>query len=118
MAKAASIGRDVKITLTVIGGHKPMPLYVESGLYRIAQEAVSNSLQHANPGHISLELTNIPDQVSLVIQDDGIGFDPDQIAADRFGLIGLNERAKLLNGSFQIQSHPGLGTVVRVEVPL
>jgi signal transduction histidine kinase len=63
-------------------------------------------------------LISAPGRISLVIQDDGMGFDPGNIPAGRFGLVGLNERAKLLGGNLHIQSQPGAGTLVKVEVPL
>jgi signal transduction histidine kinase len=65
-----------------------------------------------------VELAAAPGQVRLTIEDDGRGFEPDQITADRFGLLGLNERARLLGGSLSLQSSPGEGTRVEVTIPL
>jgi two-component system NarL family sensor kinase len=118
LARSTPTGNDLKVSFSVVGGNRPLPLRVESGLFRIAQEALLNAVQHASASHVAMELISAPGRVSLVIQDDGIGFAPGHIQAGRFGLVGLNERAKLLGGSLHIQSQPGAGTVVKVEVPI
>jgi two-component system NarL family sensor kinase len=100
------------------GGSRPLPPRVEAGLYRIAQEALTNAARHARASIIRVELAAEPGQVRLTIDDDGRGFEPDQITGDRFGLLGLNERARLLGGSLSLQSSPGEGTRVEVTVPL
>jgi two-component system sensor histidine kinase DegS len=64
-----------------------------------------------------LQLTQ-PDRVTLTIQDDGQGFDPSALPSGRYGLIGLNERTRLLGGSLILHSSPGEGTVIKVIVPL
>jgi signal transduction histidine kinase len=65
---------------------------------------------------VSIEL--IPQAVGLVITDDGIGFDSAAVPHGRFGLIGINERARLLGGTAELCSAPGEGTAVRVRIPL
>jgi len=91
---------------------------VESGLYRIAQEALTNIQRHAEAHSARLELIATPEQVSLVVVDDGRGFDPDQIPRGRYGLLGLRERVKLLGGSLHLRSEPGAGTSLTVIIPL
>jgi two-component system NarL family sensor kinase len=104
-----------------------LPQRVETALYRIAQEGLSNAYQHAQPHHIELRLEIAGDELCLSVQDDGCGFDPDEvIAAEQasgtearhFGLTGINERVKLLGGVLCIQSEPGEGTCLSVCVPL
>lgn len=99
----------------------PLPPAVEVGLYRIAREALQNALRHAAAAHVMIRLEVSPDKVRLTIQDDGRGFAMESSAegraASRFGLVGMRERARLLGGSFQIESSPGAGTRVTVEVP-
>jgi two-component system NarL family sensor kinase len=99
-------------------GMPPLPPAVEVGLYRIAQEALQNALRHADAGRIVLRLEAPPGRVRLTVQDDGRGFVPGENAGSRFGLIGMRERARLLGGSFQIESSPGAGTRITAEVPL
>jgi two-component system NarL family sensor kinase len=106
------------VHLTLSGVLPHLPGRVEVGLYRIAQEALTNAARHAQAGHIQIQLRAEPAQVKLSITDDGIGFDPAHLPPGRYGLIGLNERAKLLDGILTLESGPGQGTRVEVSVPL
>ena len=97
---------------------QPLPLRVEAGLYRIAQEALTNAIRHGQPAVVRVELRLSPEHVTLTVQDDGVGFDPQAIPRGRYGLIGLNERVRLLGGSLHLESSPGEGTRVQAQVPL
>lgn len=108
----------VPVAYTATGGSHPLPLRLEAGLYRIAQEALTNAVRHAQARHIRLVLVTQPGEVQLTIEDDGRGFDAEQIPKDRYGLIGLNERARLLGGTLELQSSPGEGTRVVVTAQL
>ncbi|MEW5873158.1 MAG: GAF domain-containing sensor histidine kinase [Chloroflexota bacterium] len=96
----------------------PLPARLEVGLYRIAQEALSNVAQHAQARRVQVQLSLQAGQARLVVADDGLGFDPAQIVQDRFGLLGLNERARLLGGELRIESQPGAGARLEIVVPL
>jgi two-component system NarL family sensor kinase len=100
------------------GADVRLPPAVEVGLYRIAQEALQNALRHAAAARVRLRLETVSGRVRLTIEDDGRGFATEGTTANRFGLVGMRERAHLLGGSFQIESSPGGGTRVTVEVPL
>ena len=106
------------VAFEAIGANHPLPVRVEASLYRIAQEALTNAVRHASARRVMLQLATSPDQVQLLVEDDGAGFDPAQIPRGRYGLIGVNERVKLLGGSLQLQSSPGAGTRLEVTVPL
>jgi two-component system, NarL family, sensor kinase len=106
------------VTFEAEGADVRLPPAVEVGLYRIAQEALQNALRHAAAARIRIRLETLPDRVRLTIQDEGRGFAMEGTAASRFGLVGMRERAHLLGGSFRIESSPGAGTRVTVEVPL
>jgi signal transduction histidine kinase len=108
----------VAVTLATIGSSRPLPVSVEVGLYRVAQEAVTNALRHANPTRVQLTLTATPAAVLLIIADDGAGFDPQGTPPDRYGLRGMNERVRLLGGSLHVRSAPGAGTQIEASVPL
>ena len=104
-----------------------LPQRLETALYRIAQEALSNAYKHAQPQHISLTLAIEDGEVYLTVQDDGIGFHPDEVtqaaqasrtSSGHFGLTGISERVKLLGGVLCISSEPGDGTCLSVCVPL
>ena len=109
---------DLKIDYEAAGGDRPLPVRIEAGLYRIAQEALTNVLQHAAAQHVIARLLVHPDRAELTIEDDGRGFDASRLRKDRYGLIGLNERAKLLGGLLQLHTSPGAGTRIEVVVPL
>ncbi|HEV2853918.1 MAG TPA: GAF domain-containing sensor histidine kinase [Thermoanaerobaculia bacterium] len=97
----------------------PLPPAVEVGLYRIAQEALQNALRHANAARVKLRLEASPERARLTVEDDGRGFEiAERSTASRFGLVGMRERARLLGGSFQVESSPGAGTRITAEVPL
>jgi two-component system NarL family sensor kinase len=106
------------VDLLVTGGSQPLSPRVEAGLYRLAQEAINNACQHAQASQITVKLVATPEIVTLTVEDDGRGFDLADVAKSRFGLVGLNERVKLLNGRFHIESTPGQGTRIEVELPL
>jgi signal transduction histidine kinase len=86
-------------------------------LYRIAQEALSNVIRHAEAKSIDLSLTIVEGSAVLEIRDDGRGFSPNA-AMKSLGLVGIRERAELLRGTAAIESKPGEGTTVRVRLPL
>jgi len=93
----------------------PMPLQTE--LYRIAQETLNNTLKHAKAQSVRLNLARDGALVTLEVVDDGIGFDL-QAPRRGLGLKGIAERARLLNGSMELNSQPGQGTRIRVTIPL
>ena len=119
-ALADEVGQKdrVPVAYTATGGSQPLPLRLEAGLYRIAQEALTNAVRHAQAKHIRLVLVMQPSEVQLTVEDDGRGFEVGQIPKDRYGLIGLNERTHLLGGTLDLQSSPGEGTRVVVTVRL
>jgi two-component system NarL family sensor kinase len=118
LAETEGAGAGLIVTVEVVSGSRPLPARVEAGLYRIAQEAITNVVRHAAARHLTARLTTQPAQVQLTITDDGRGFDPGQVPVNRYGLVGLNERAKLLGGRLTVQSSPGAGTRLDVVVPL
>ncbi|OQY22652.1 MAG: hypothetical protein B6I34_05630 [Anaerolineaceae bacterium 4572_32.1] len=89
----------------------------EEGLYRVAQEALNNTLRHAQAGSVTVHLSQNKQSVILEIVDDGVGFDPATAQEQgRFGLRGMEERAARMGGKLTVHSNPGEGTRVRVEV--
>ena len=117
MSEAAGLSTDYHIDL----GERRLPFEVESTLYRIAQESLTNIVRHANAKHIYVELVTLPYAICLRIDDDGIGFVPEEIIKDgdsrRLGLIGMQERVEMLDGLFEVHSGPNAGTSVRVRIP-
>jgi GAF domain-containing protein len=98
-------------------GDGRLPLEIEEGLYRIAREALNNALKHAQARRITVSLRQVQRTVTLEIADDGIGFDPSTAREyGGLGLEGMEERAAQLGGKLTVQSRPGEGTTIRVEV--
>ena len=88
-----------------------------TALYRIVQEALTNIVKHAQAGSVSILVTRKNAQVAVVIEDDGVGFDPER-PVDGFGIQGMRERVDLLGGSLHVESGKATGTTLVVEVPL
>jgi PAS domain S-box-containing protein len=94
---------------------------VETVLYRMVQEALTNVAKHAGAGNVAILLERRPDHVRLIVEDDGNGFDAERAfgAGEKgFGLVGMRERATLVGGTLGVESHPGEGTTVVVQIPL
>jgi PAS domain S-box-containing protein len=93
---------------------------VETTLYRIAQEALNNIAKHARAENVDVILERWPDHVSLIIEDDGVGFDQSNGGAPHqgFGLLGMQERAALVGATVQIESAAGEGTTIIVRMPV
>lgn len=93
---------------------------IESHFYRIVQEALNNVAKHAGANHVSVLLEHRADEVVLIIEDDGCGFEVDATAKRRrgMGLTGMEERAALIGGELEIESAPGKGTTIFVRVPI
>jgi PAS domain S-box-containing protein len=96
-----------------------LPSLIETTVYRLAQETLNNVAKHARAHHVDIVLEQGADQWSLIIEDDGIGFDPSSADAEQrgFGLVGMRERAALVGAEFQIESAPGRGTTVILRAP-
>ena len=118
LADASAHAREADVHVDTVGGAHPLPAQLEVGLYRVAQEALANSLRHADARRIDIRLVIEPARVTLLVDDDGRGFDPSIVGEGRFGLTGMNERARLLGGSLRVHSTAGAGTRVEVVVPL
>jgi PAS domain S-box-containing protein len=100
---------------------KRLPIQIETTLYRVAQEALNNVTRHARAKRISVLLERRPVYVSLIIEDDGRGFDAAKqvpTARGKLGLLGMKERVTLAGGTFEVESAPNAGTTVFVRVPL
>jgi signal transduction histidine kinase len=89
---------------------------LETALYRIVQEALTNAARHGRATRAVVEITGDTTGVGLIVRDDGCGFDP-RADTDGFGLLGIRERAELLSGELTIESGPERGTVVTVRFP-
>lgn len=118
LAHAAAVTLEV----AEVAGSR-LPEEMETTLYRIVQEALTNTARHAAAETVHIRIRRRPGLVELTVEDDGRGFDPgaffgDPAAHRHFGLSGMRERATLLGGSFESWSRPGCGTRIVVLLPL
>jgi signal transduction histidine kinase len=95
-----------------------LPAEIETALYRIVQEALTNVVKHAQARRVSILIMRKHASVSAVIEDDGLGFDPGTAREDGLGLLGMRERLELIDGRFDVESSPGSGTTIVAEVPV
>ena len=101
----------------MVSGNQPLKPHVETAVYRIAQESLNNIAKHAQATHVTIELNLTAQDVTLVVADNGIGFDTATVPTNRFGLVGMNERVRLLNGRLRLESTAGKGTRIEVAIP-
>ena len=87
-------------------------------IFRIVQEAFTNVRRYARAGSVGLHVGREDGLVRIEVRDDGIGFDPTQLASDRHGLAGMRHRVQTYAGRFEIDSSPGRGTRIVAELPL
>jgi signal transduction histidine kinase len=104
-------------------GQQRLPVEIESTLYRLVQEALTNVARHAQAARVGIVLTCIRGQVSLVVEDDGKGFAGHGTKAatcdgQHMGLLGMQERVSLVGGTLDIESAPGHGTTLFVRIPM
>jgi len=114
---AALQARNAIAVATAFCDEPDLPLPVKEDLYRIAQEAMHNTVKHAHANHVDLRLDQTPDEVLLEIRDNGVGLDTSGSFPGHLGLHSMRERVANLGGTFQIESEPGAGTRICVRVP-
>ncbi len=116
---AAQFGVEVDCQAVGLDDRQRLPVEIEQALYRITQEALTNALRHGEATRISVLLQRRDHAVLAVIEDNGRGFDAAHWRqTDRLGLLGIQERAALLGGTLRVQSRPGAGTTLFVELPV
>jgi signal transduction histidine kinase len=103
-----------------VDGEGRLPHQCEEALYRIFQEALNNVVKHAHADNVWVNLTIGANETTLVVRDDGIGFDPVPFGAQfqTMGLSSMRERVEALNGTFEITSSSDSGTAVTVTIPV
>jgi signal transduction histidine kinase len=102
----------VQARLSVAGQSPDLTTTEAQTLFRIAEEALTNVERHAAAQQVEVRLAYGSDRIDLVIRDDGVGFEPTVIDADRYGLTGMQERAGMIEATLEVDSHPGGGTEV------
>ena len=118
-AERSKLNIDVEINLD----DRRLPQPVETALFRVLQEAVSNVMKHSGAGRVGVVLQASDHEVRLIVEDDGRGFDvsrgPDgrELGMQHLGLIGVRERLALVGGSLEVESSAQDGTTIYVRIP-
>ncbi|MBA3469750.1 MAG: sensor histidine kinase [Herpetosiphonaceae bacterium] len=118
MAESAAAAANLRLQIHLPEIMPQLGPEVEQGVYRIAQEAIANATIHAQATTLSLDLKIAPKAITLLVRDDGVGFDPRQTAQPgHYGIAGMRERALLLGAQLSLDSTPGAGTRIEVNIP-
>jgi signal transduction histidine kinase len=120
-AKLFSQRTRVRVHLKAFAGVEQLDIAKRTVLYRVAQEALTNVARHAKASHVEIALQQLADGIGMKIKDDGISFSVEQQlhakGGKRLGLLGMRERVEMVGGTFGIESAPGQGTTIQVEIP-
>jgi signal transduction histidine kinase len=112
---------EVNIRVKIEGEKRAISSEVKTGLFRVAQEALTNVVKHAGATIATVRLRFTPEEIELDVEDDGCGFDTQIMSFDSrrpsLGLMGMEERTTELGGQFQLFSQPGMGTRIEVKIP-
>jgi signal transduction histidine kinase len=112
---------NIKIDFECVGAQerdKRLPIEMETALFRIVQESLTNVVLHAQATRVDVLLSLTHGCVSAIVEDNGIGFVPTlAMMEEQLGLFGMRERIEMLGGTLMIESSPGTGTTVKAEVP-
>lgn len=120
---ADGVSKRVGLTVCVDGPRDSrLPFLIETSLYRIVQEALTNVTRHAQATRVSVQIVREPHAIRCSVKDDGIGFDLPEMMARKggrgLGLLGIRERVEALGGELEVNSGPGKGTELSVTIPL
>jgi len=119
--EAFSRRTGIETRVTAEGRDGRLPVEREIALFRVAQEALANAARHAQPRRIDISLRRVDGYTLMSVADDGAGFDLARLASgrgtSRFGMLSMRERAQAIGGRLEVESAPGCGTRITVEVP-
>jgi len=118
LAETVSEHAGIPVQVAAQLGDERLPGEIETTLYRLVQEALTNVVKHAHAQNVSIFLVRRQDRVTAVVEDDGQGFDPERTREDALGLVGMRERIGIVGGRLNVESRPDAGTTIAVEVPL
>jgi len=119
MLEYISANSGLNVDFNMVGFDGRLDPEIETVLYRFSQEALQNTLKHSGAENFKLSIVRSYPRIILVAEDDGVGFDPEQEETHKgLGLLGMRERAAMLDGTFNMRTQPGVGTRIRVEIPI
>ena len=110
--------KGTKLYFQSNGNEVRLPGNYETAIFRLVQEAITNAVRHGKASKIEVKVEWLKNHVTLIVKDNGAGFDQSIVKNQSFGLLGMKERIELVNGEFFINSSPGNGTVLMFQIPL
>ncbi len=120
-SKSLAARKKIKIRLTAFAGVEALGSTRRTVLFRVAQEALTNVIRHAQATQVEIVITKIPGAIRMEVGDNGKSFQVEQVFQNRkhkrLGLVGMRERIEMVGGSLTIESAPGAGTKVRADIP-
>ena len=116
-AEMVSDQHKLPVQFVTVGKIERLPGDVETAVYRIVQEALTNIVRHAQATRVDILLERQPESIMVVVEDNGMGMDVNEPLYDRLGLVGMRERADMLGGTLTVESSTGKGTTIFLEVP-
>ena len=108
---------SIPVQFEVVGEVERISGDMETAVYRIVQEALTNIIRHAHATRIDVLLKRRDEALIVIVEDNGVGFDPKDQQNGRLGMVGMQERTTMLGGTITFESIPGSGTTVFLEVP-
>lgn len=111
---------ELKIDFRMVGFDERLDMETETTLYRLSQEALTNTLKHSRASHFKLSIIKSYPSIIFLAEDDGIGFEESESNGQRqaLGLLSMRERSAMLDGTFSLRSLKGAGTLIRIEIPV
>lgn len=108
---------NIAIELKLLGDEQRLESAYEVAVFRIIQEAIQNAIKHADASSLDVIIEVLPEKITVVIKDNGVGFEPSQNKQDCFGLVGMKERVEILKGDLTVNSRLGKGTTIKFIIP-
>ncbi len=110
--------KECKVTFTCLEKNIQLPYQTKSILLRIVQEFIQNSIKHAKCENITVSLQKLSTSITLILQDNGKGFDKNTISQKGIGLSNMKKRTEIIGGIFSLESNLGVGTTLSIEIPM
>ncbi|AWW31466.1 ATPase [Echinicola strongylocentroti] len=117
LVEQINVSGQIQGELQILGMEERLAEQIELTIYRICQELVQNTLKHAQASRLHLQLIHHGDSLNITIEDNGLGMDQQKVTSG-FGLLGIEAKVQMLNGTFDIESRPGKGCLVVIDIPL
>lgn len=118
MVRTINEAEKIKAEIAIYGLQKRLPLEVERNIYHIALELINNTIKHAQASHITLQISQIEGEINVFYEDDGVGFDVQNVVDSGMGMRSIYARVNTINGAVYFNSKPGKGINVVMTIPV